>query len=180
MLCNEFHKSTDYVFTRSGISQLIISSELDARVSPVLSGVDGECGDLMSRLLCHYFFAPCGANGQLHLPFSVCPDECDVVQSTCPNQWRTINNLLSLANLRTINCTTGSLLQGLAPCCIDAGIEIKCMIAIVILSTPHIPLSLSPSSLSLSFPIPPFLSCFPSPSPSPFFSLSLPSPFLSL
>ena len=120
-LCNKFHKSTDYIFTT--MNQSFISTELDEMI---LSN-DGECGDLISRVLCHYFFAPCGANGQLHLPLAVCPDECHYVKSTCPAQWGRVNNLLSMANLNTINCTNGSLLQGLAPCCIDAGIEIQCI-----------------------------------------------------
>ena len=111
------------------MNQSFISTQLDERLFHVLSD-DGECGDLVSRLLCHYFFAPCGANGQLHLPLAVCPDECYYVQSICPVQWRKVNNLLPFANLDTINCSDGSILQGLAPCCIDAEIEITCMSSI--------------------------------------------------
>ena len=83
-LCNIFYKSTDYIFTN--MNQSLIPNELDERIFHVLSGGDGECGDLISRVLCHYFFAPCGANGQLHLPLSLCPDECHYVQSVCPVQ----------------------------------------------------------------------------------------------
>ena len=108
------------------MDQLVLSNILDERIVPFLRGDNGECGDLMSRLLCHYFFAPCGANGQLHLPLAVCQEECQYVQSTCENQWRITNSLLSSAGLGTISCSaTGSPLQGLALCCIDAGIEIS-------------------------------------------------------
>ena len=108
------------------MDQLTLSTELDERVYPLLSGFNGECGDLMSRLLCHYFFAPCGANGQLHLPLAVCPDECQYVQSVCERSWSIVNQLLSRAGLGTVSCSaTGSLLQGLALCCIDAGIDIS-------------------------------------------------------
>ena len=127
-LCDKFHESTDYIFTT--MNQSLISKELDERIFHVLSD-DGECDDLISRVLCHYFFAPCGANGQLHLPLSVCPNECHYVQSACPVLWRRVNSLLDIANLNTINCTNGSLLQGLAPCCIDAGIEIKRMSSLI-------------------------------------------------
>ena len=123
-LCNRFYESTDYIFTN--MNQSLISTELDERIFHVLRD-DGECGDLISRVLCHYFFAPCGANDQLHLPLAVCPDECHYVQSTCPIQWRRVNSLLNVTFLNTINCTNGSLLQGLAPCCIDAEIKIQCM-----------------------------------------------------
>ena len=125
-LCSKFYTSSDYIFT--AMNQSFISSELTGRVLPLLNGDDGECGDLISRLLCHYFFAPCGANGQLHLPLAVCQEECQYVQSTCENQWRITNNLLSSARLGTVSCsTTGSLLQGLALCCTGAGITIKSM-----------------------------------------------------
>ena len=125
MLCDRFHNSSDYVFTRFK-HQSYILDELDSRVYDMLSeNSDGECGDLMARLLCHYFVAPCGANRELHLPLSVCPDECNYVQSACPIQWSTVNNILTNAQLSTIKCAAGSLLQGLAPCCIDAGIKKK-------------------------------------------------------
>ena len=106
------------------MNQSLVSSELDGRILPILSGDDEECGDLISRVLCHYFFAPCGANGLLHLPLSVCQEECQYVQSTCTNH--IVNNLLGTAELGTISCSaTGTLLQGLAPCCTGAGIKIE-------------------------------------------------------
>ena len=123
-LCNSFYESTDYIFT--SMNQSFVSNELDGRILPVLSGDDEECGNLISRVLCHYFFAICGANGLLHLPLSICQEGCQYVQSTCINQWRIVNNQLSSAGLSTISCSaTGALLQGLAPCCIDAGIRIE-------------------------------------------------------
>ena len=141
-LCNSFFESIDYIFTT--MDQLTLSTKLDERLLYVLSD-DGECGDLMSRLLCHYFFAPCGADGQLHLPLALCQEECQYVQSTCENQWRRANNLLSIAGLGTVSCSsTGSLLQGLALCCIDAGIATDISTDI---SKNYYPLSLS---LSLS------------------------------
>ena len=123
-LCSKFYTSSDYIFT--AMNQSFISSELTGRVLPLLNGDDGECGDLISRLLCHYFFAPCGANGQLHLPLAVCQEECQYVQSTCESYWRVVNNQLSSSGLGTISCaSTDALLRGLAPCCVDAGIEVQ-------------------------------------------------------
>ena len=122
-LCNSIYKSTDYIFTNT--TQSLLSSELDDRILPVLGGHDGECGDLISKVLCHYFFAPCGENGLLHLPLSLCPEECHFVESVCGNQMGTVNELLDNAGLSTVNCTaTKVLIQDLSPCCIDAGIEI--------------------------------------------------------
>ena len=105
------------------MSQSNISKDLNDKILPLLTG---ECGDLISKMVCHYFFAPCGANGSLHLPLSVCPEECHYVQSACADQWERVNNLLNRTQLGTINCSaTGALLQRLAPCCVDAGIEVK-------------------------------------------------------
>ena len=107
------------------MDQLTLSTELD-NILPLLSAVNGECGNVMSKLLCHYYFAPCGANDQLHLPVAVCQDECHYVQTVCNKQWGVVNHLLSAAGLSNVSCNaTGTLLQGLAPCCIDAGIQIK-------------------------------------------------------
>ena len=97
---------------------------LNVRIFPILQG---ECGDLISRLLCHYFFAPCGANGQLHLPLAVCQEECQYVQSACESDWRVVSNLLSSNGLGTVGCasTDAAVIQDLAPCCTDAGIKIQ-------------------------------------------------------
>ena len=108
------------------MNQSVVSRLLNERILSILRGDDEECGELISRVLCHYFFAPCGANGQLHLPQSVCQEECQYVQSTCEGKWRIVNNQLASAGLNNISCaSTGALLQGLAPCCIDAGIKIQ-------------------------------------------------------
>ena len=118
-LCNGFYSSTDYIFT--AMNQSFLSRELESRVPPILSGVDGGCNELISKVVCHYFFAPCGANGLLHLPLSVCPEECHYVQSACEHKWNIMNSLLNNAELGIVNCNrTGNLLQGLSPCCTDA------------------------------------------------------------
>ena len=68
---------------------------------------------------------PCGEHGLLHLPLSICPEECNYVETTCANEWETVNDLLNGAGLSSLECSaTGTLLQGLTLCCIDAGIEI--------------------------------------------------------
>ena len=116
------YESSDYIFT--AMNQTLLSNELDGRIHPVLNR---ECGDLISKVLCHYFFPPCGANGLLHLPLTICPEECGYVEIACENQWITMNDLLAgSTKLNRISCKgTGALLHGLTPCCIDAGIEIK-------------------------------------------------------
>ena len=117
--------STDYIFT--AMNQSALSMELDDRVLPILSGDDRECNDLIAKVVCHYFFAPCGANGLPHLPLSVCPEECHYVKSSCESAWNVVNELLhSATDLSSIACNvTDALLRGLSPCCINASIEIR-------------------------------------------------------
>ena len=105
------------------MNQSILSKELDVRIFPFLSG---ECVDLISRVLCHYFFAPCVmTNDLLPLPLSMCPEECHYVEIACADQWKIMNILLiGSTKLNSISCeATDALLEGLAPCCIDAGIK---------------------------------------------------------
>ena len=106
------------------MNQSLLSKELDGRIFPVLRG---ECGDLISKVLCHYFFAPCGASGLLHLPLSMCSEECHYVEIVCADQWKIVNTLLmGITKVNNISCeATGALLQDLTLCCIDAGIEIN-------------------------------------------------------
>ena len=118
------------------MNQSYVSTLLNQRILPSLID-DEQCGEVISRLLCHYYFAPCGANGQLHLPLAVCPDACHYVQSICPVQWRSVVTTLSFTDLGTVNCTDGSLLQGLAPCCIDAGTEITSEHMIIMIIDNH-------------------------------------------
>ena len=109
------------------MNQTVLSMELDDRVLPILRGDNVECHELISKVVCHYFFAPCGENGLLHLPLSVCPEECHYVESTCASEWSVVNDILSRAEgLSTVDCNaTGSLLGGLSPCCVDARIQLK-------------------------------------------------------
>ena len=110
------------------MNQSVLSRELDERVLPILqlSGDDEECNDLIAKVVCHYFFAPCGTNG---LPLSVCPEECNYVQSTCEKVWTGVSVSLHRAtDLSAINCNaTDSHLRGLFPCCINASIQITGM-----------------------------------------------------
>ena len=109
------------------MNQSALSGELDDRVLPILSGDNEECNDLISKVVCHYFFAPCGANGLLHLPLSVCPEECNYVQSACERDWSSVNGLLHRAtHLDMIICNaTDNHLRDLSLCCVDANIRIR-------------------------------------------------------
>ena len=108
------------------MNQSVLSRQLDDKVFSILNS-SRECNDLISKVVCHYFFAPCGANGLLHLPQSVCPEECHYVKSTCESDWSVVNQMLrGTTDLSPISCdATDTHLRGLSPCCINASIEIS-------------------------------------------------------
>lgn len=125
-LCNSFYDSNNYTFTKN--SKLVVTSELDGRIRSVLRAYGGECEELISKVLCHFFFAPCGENGLLHLPLSICPEECYYAKTVCESEWKIVEILLASVGLDFIDCdATGEHLQGLAPCCTDVGITIQSM-----------------------------------------------------
>ena len=156
------------------MNQAILSMELNERVAPIVRQINGEeCRDLISRVVCHYFFAPCGENGLLHLPLSVCPEECLFVKSYCSPHLDTINDLLDPIGLGNVVCDASYHLQGLSPCCSGAGIEIKST-----LISFHPSLRDSDTSPSLLPSLPIYLS--PRSSPSLLLPVSLSPPSHSL
>ena len=101
-----------------------LSRSLDDVLS-VIAGNSDECFDLIRTVICNYIFAPCGSNGTVHIPRSVCSEECNYVRSACSRQWNIIDTVLDLG-LGSIDCSnTSSRLTPLTTCCIGVGIEIK-------------------------------------------------------
>ena len=129
-VCNDvFIDTTDYVFFDSHLySQKQLSESLDNALSDAILRMNGdECPDLIRSVICNYIFAPCGSNGTVHVPRSLCSDECNYVRNACSNQWNIIDRILGLdPKLGRMNCSdTSSRLTPLPTCCISAGIEVK-------------------------------------------------------
>ena len=83
-----------------------------------------QCRDLVSAIICNYFFAPCGniIDG-VHLPLSVCEEECTCVKEDCSALWRKAQQILA-ENLDMIYCSdTMTRFQGLSLCC--SGLDIN-------------------------------------------------------
>ena len=120
-----FNGTSDYVFFNQTLgNQKQLSESLDKALS-LLEMDSNECLDLIRSVICNYIFAPCGSNGTVHIPRSVCSEECNYVRSACSSQWNIIDTVLDLG-LGSINCSnTSSRLTPLTTCCIGVGIEIK-------------------------------------------------------
>ena len=102
-----------------------MTSTLNAVVSIVFDTTSSRCQDLIRRVLCLYYYPPCGFNGTFTPPVSICPEECLYVQHECADAWNQLESLLGISGsvLGFINCSNpGQILDPLPHCCVDAGI----------------------------------------------------------
>ena len=83
-----------------------------------------ECRDNVLRIICHNFFAPCGRNGTIYPPTSICREECSYVRDTCQIFWEQAFQAIE-SELERVNCESpGSALSPLPTCCTGAGVSI--------------------------------------------------------
>lgn len=127
LLCNNYYSNNSYVYTLDGIDQ----SELSGRVN-LLNGVvsaesNTECQDLASRIICNYYFAPCGNSiSGIHRPLSVCQEECECVRESCLDLWGNLQQVMLEQELEIIMCnSTSARFQGIATCCSSFDISIS-------------------------------------------------------
>jgi len=129
-LCDgELAESVDiyFIYARRVYAQARLTSQLNAIISPVFTIASTQCQELIKKILCLYYYTPCGVNGTLTSPVSICPEECFYVQNECTNAWNLFESLLSTSTtgLGFINCSNpGQILEPLPHCCVDAGITI--------------------------------------------------------
>ena len=106
---------------------LVEDSELITNVVPE------KCFDPALRILCHFYFPPCGNSTIFQSPTSVCIEFCNYLQETCPFEWEIVigyfeeNDFwLRPIGLTFINCSnTGEYLDPLPYCCSDVGLQIR-------------------------------------------------------
>ena len=114
-----------YLSNARGVST---QADLTSRLNNIISSVfetfatSTQCMELIQNVLCLYYYTPCGFNGTLTSPVSICPEECFYVQNECSNEWSLLERLLGATDLGFINCSNPR--QSLELCCVDAGITI--------------------------------------------------------
>ena len=119
-----------YISNASASTQSQLTSTLNAVISVVFVTTSSRCQDLIRRVLCLYYYPPCGFNGTLTAPVSICPEECFYVQHECTNAWDQLERLVSIT-LGFINCSSpGQILGPLPYCCVDAGITMNTSLSI--------------------------------------------------
>ena len=90
----------------------------------LFSTQDSSCVNLMFRIACQYYFPPCGNSIQQEAPVPLCKEECQLVQSVCPDTWKTTALAFS-HSIPFISCNdTSELLFPPRNCCTAAGIEL--------------------------------------------------------
>ena len=121
-LCNAYYNGTDYVYIPHSITQSQIAATL-SRI-PTSVSATAECRDNVLRIICRNFFAPCGRNGTIYLPTSICQEECSYVRDTCQTFWDQAFQAIG-SELGRVNCEIpGSALSPLPSCCTGAGVSI--------------------------------------------------------
>ena len=116
--------------SRGSFSRLIEDS---AEYGPVLLSSLNKCYEPARRVLCHFFFPPCGNSTVFKAPSAVCPEQCRLIGQLCPEEWAEVVRKYLLYDfeiaeegLRLIDCDfPGKHLIPLPHCCTDAGINIS-------------------------------------------------------
>ena len=127
-LCDGRVGESAYIYFRSarGVrTQAELTFRLNAIISPVFAIASTHCQELIQSVLCLYYYTPCGFNGTLTSPVSICPEECFYVQNECTDTWNQLAGLLGISgsDLGFINCSSpGQVLDPLPHCCVDAGV----------------------------------------------------------
>ena len=125
VLCDDKVGKNASIYIRGG-TQALLTSTLNSDI--LVREVDksaSRCQDLIRRVLCLYYYPPCGFNGTFIAPVSICPEECSYVQHQCENTWKELVSILRISNPDDgfINCSNpGQILDPLPHCCVDAGI----------------------------------------------------------
>ena len=90
-----FTQGVDYVYiphsrVEGSLGKLRSILEVITALLDTINESAPRCSEPISKALCIHYFLPCGLNGSLHVPQSLCPDTCryltDVV---CSSIWST-------------------------------------------------------------------------------------------
>ena len=124
-VCNDLLAPyVDYVFIPVAYeTQNKIGSILESNL-PNLTNVKTEdyCHDQIYSIMCNYYFIPCGNLTNTLPPSSICPEECSLIEESCPLIWEVVKLAMD-SELPFIDCTdTGLPLVPLPHCCTGAGI----------------------------------------------------------
>ena len=109
-----------YILKNHGNFSSILNSKMQ-RFQELFTTQDKDCVDQVYRVMCRFYFPPCGNFTHSLPPSSICQRECSQVQLKCLETWQFAAAVL--APYPFINCDdTSQLLFPLPNCCTGAGI----------------------------------------------------------
>lgn len=128
-----FREGVDHVFVpfRRASGDVVRLSDLVADASLVVNYVPDPCKESARRLLCYFYYPPCGNSTIFEPPNTICSDTCLRVQNNhCASQWDLAvawfsgnANFITERGLNFIDCNDpGAFIYPLPHCCSDAGI----------------------------------------------------------
>lgn len=80
---------------------------------------------MVSTVLCNSYFSPCGSIDGVHLPMSLCEEECIYVSDKCSELWLQVQQVMAQQDIEVVHCNqTTSRFNGLSACCSGFGIYI--------------------------------------------------------
>ena len=139
-LCNSiFREGVDYIYipnTRTSGNQRLLS-RLFSDTTIVFDLLPMQCRDVAIKVLCTFYFIPCGTSTAFEPPVSVCSEECFHLRNNlCPTQWEQALSYFAVrpnlveVGLNLIDCnSSGEILTPLSHCCVDAGVTLcKCSV----------------------------------------------------
>jgi len=133
--CNSvFRQGIDYIYipyTRTSADQHRLSSLIND-TTIVIDLLPVQCIPVAIKVLCTFYFIPCGNSTVFQPPVSVCSEECFHLRNDlCPNQWeRALAYFagrpdLIARGLNLIDCNnSGQILEPLSHCCVNAGVTL--------------------------------------------------------
>ena len=131
-LCNNYINDTSYVYSIGASTQAQVDMRLSSVERFIQSQEDQEpvCVDMVARIVCNFYFPPCGSEEGVHLPLSVCKEECDYVSETCSDLWDEVHGfMMDSPNLEILFCNqTHSRFNGFVACCSGVGIQLPGML----------------------------------------------------
>lgn len=127
-LCDQYIESDGYIFSLIGSSSQSAIRNMLQFVDININNLSDEelCRDQVSRVVCSHFYPSCGSREGVHLPLSLCREECEFVSESCGDTWRAVMMTLMIPDpTGAINCaTSSSRFGGVSAFCVAAGINI--------------------------------------------------------
>ena len=103
-----------------------------ADTNVVVDFISDACREPARRLLCSFYYPPCGNATRFEPPKEVCSDTCLFLRDFCPTEWELATQFFNddidtniPHGLNFIDCNDpGAFIHPLPHCCFDAGLDI--------------------------------------------------------